>query len=262
MDDHGGYPQPTERGRPVRRGDGGCLLAEPAGRVVRAVVGRDRAGPRGLLVEGEATPGERAGPRDGGLDSGLAAGRRGRAHDRDGVGVRPADRRVPGAGHDRAERQHPLRPPDRHQLRDHAAHRRAEEVGAVQPEGVEEPDGVGGHLVEGVRERAQVAPADRLVVGGPFHPLRQPDVTVVEADDEEPRGDEIIDVAPVPPVQLRALTHDHQQRRVGRIAVGRAVQVDAVRRDRPGHLDSRPGGSRSHPDLLVLGLDRTVRRSC
>ena len=56
----------------------------------------------------------------------------------------------PGGRHDRRERAHPVRVLDGDGLGDHPAHRRADDVGRVDAERVEQADGVGGHVGEAV----------------------------------------------------------------------------------------------------------------
>ena len=63
-----------------------------------------------------------------------------------------ARRQVPPSrgGHDRNEALHPLGMVDRDQLRDHAAHRGADDMGALRPERIDKSDRVIGHVVERV----------------------------------------------------------------------------------------------------------------
>ena len=80
---------------------------------------------------------------------------------------------------------------DRDKLGDHAAHRRAGDVRAFDPEGAEKPDGVGRHVVErigrgdrpagaGLRDQgSEVRGAERVEMRGAA------DVAVVEPDDAE-----------------------------------------------------------------------------
>jgi hypothetical protein len=51
---------------------------------------------------------------------------------------------------DQDEAIHSIRVSQRHELRDHAAHRHAETLGALPPDGVEDRDGLVGHDVERV----------------------------------------------------------------------------------------------------------------
>ncbi len=62
---------------------------------------------------------------------------------------------IAGARHDRGEREHPLRALDRHGLGDHPAHRRADDVGPVDAEVVEQADGVVGHVRQRVGHLGQ-----------------------------------------------------------------------------------------------------------
>ena len=67
-----------------------------------------------------------------------------------------------GAGED--ETAHPVGVLQGQLLRDHPAHRHADDVRAGDPERVEQADGVVGHLVDGVRAGRLGAPADAAVV--------------------------------------------------------------------------------------------------
>ena len=64
---------------------------------------------------------------------------------------------VAGVRHDRRQDWHPPRVLDGHRLGDHPAHRRADDVGGVDAEVVEQPDGVGRHVAERVRRLGRTA---------------------------------------------------------------------------------------------------------
>ena len=94
---------------------------------------------RGLGDVGRAVGGDRAQELAVGAQRGLAA---------------PA---AAGARHDRGQRQDALGAPGGDRLGDHAAHRDADEVGALDAEVVEQADAVGGHLGQRVGGGALVA---------------------------------------------------------------------------------------------------------
>ena len=98
---------------------------------------------------------------------------------------------------------------DRRRLGDHPAHRRADQVSAVESEGVEQPDGVGGHVRQPVGRRRRVAEQRRAHIGhGRIRQVgRQADVAVVEADHVQATGRER-GAEPVRPAEhLRAEAH-------------------------------------------------------
>ena len=80
---------------------------------------------------------------------------------------------------------------DRHRLRDHAAHRDAADVRGLQPEVVEQAEGVVGHVGQGVR-RPHPTAGERPGPAWPESPGRAPagaaGVAVVEADRRGNRG--------------------------------------------------------------------------
>ncbi len=60
--------------------------------------------------------------------------------------VLPADRALAGRRHDAGQRAHPFGPGDGHGLGDHAAHRDADDVRGLEPEVVQQPEAVVGHV--------------------------------------------------------------------------------------------------------------------
>ena len=135
-------------------------LAGHAGGVEAAVVGLGRLLARRLLVEvlGAADHlRERPTLRSIASSRVAAGGRRSSCH---GLRGRLADLVLARRGHDRRERAHPLRVLDGDGLGDHPAHRRADDVGGVDAERVEEADAVGGHVGQPVRH------LDRLALRG------------------------------------------------------------------------------------------------
>ena len=115
-------------------------------------------------------------------------------------------------------------------LGDHAAHRGADHVGAVEAEGVEQARGVVGHVVQGVGRAADPA-AQELGGARRRHVLevrRAPDVAVVEADDEEAATGQLGTEVLVPGEHLRAQPHDQEQRRVAAVAEGVVAEADVA----------------------------------
>ena len=72
------------------------------------------------------------------------------------VGRGLADIGVAGRRHDRRERGHPIGRGDGDGLGDHPAHRRADDVGPLDAQCVEQAEPVGGHVVEQVRRAGRV----------------------------------------------------------------------------------------------------------
>ena len=98
--------------------------------------------------------------------------------------------RLVRTGHDQRQRRDPVGMAARQHLRDHAAHRRADDVRALDAEVVEQALHVVGHVDERVGHRAACGPSRgahprvyRAVGPLTVHLGRQPDVAVVEADD-------------------------------------------------------------------------------
>src|SRR4051794_8255190 len=98
---------------------------------------------------------------------------------------------------------------------------------ALDLEMVEQTNRIGGHVLERVTRRSLVAPRelparrDWEIV----EPGRPPDVTIVEAHDEEPAhgksGAEIL----APADHLRPEPHDQQERRIPAVAEALVAQV-------------------------------------
>ena len=111
---------------------------------------------------------------------------------------------------------------DGERLDDHPAHRHTHHVGPLDAVGVEDGDRVTRHVGQRVRRAVF---ADRRVgeVG------RQPDITVVEADDVEAAGDELLAPRVGEVDALAAEPVDEEQRRVAgrseRVVVEFAVVV-------------------------------------
>lgn len=173
----------------------------------------------------------------------LVEGARG-ARDRPGVGEDGLDRRVPAgpvgsrllrgvllvlsgrvgldigalaqARGDEREGRDPFGVVECRELRDHPAHRHADEVDAGQIEDVEQGDGVGDQVVRRVPGRA------RLVRDGPAG------VAVVLADDESRTAREALAKPALPPEHRRRQTHNEQDRRARRVAERLNAEVDAV----------------------------------
>ena len=98
------------------------------------------------------------------------------------------DRPIPGRRHDRRQRQHPLRMPDRQRLADHPALRGAHHVRRLDAQVIEQTRAVLRHVVERVARRARVPRGRRHHVRArPALDLRRaPHVAVVEPHDAEP----------------------------------------------------------------------------
>ncbi len=96
---------------------------------------------------------------------------------------------IAAARHDGCQRFYPLRMSDCQQLRNHAAHRRADDVRRSDPEGIEHAGGIVCHVVERIR---RIQADAKNVVHRVAQPARrahavelggQADVAVVEAHD-------------------------------------------------------------------------------
>src|SRR5438105_4960037 len=139
---------------------------------------------------------------------------------------------------------------DRERLADHPAERSADHVRGLDPERVEEPGVVVGHVVERVARRARVA-ADRRHHVRRWATLdlrRQADVAIVEADHEVAALGEHAAEALVPVQHLGAEPHDQKERRVAAIAEGLVEDLDSVRaREGQGQSAYRPGWD--HPPV-------------
>ena len=132
-------------------------------------------------------------------------------------------------------------------LADHAAHRDANEVGALDLEVLDQPDGVGGHVVEPVDGGA----------GQPEHPggdvdpaadLRgEADIAVVEADHVVAAHREQLAELVVPAEHLHAQAHDEQDRfglRIAEVVVTELDALDDRRAGSPRRQSGRPRRSR------------------
>ena len=113
------------------------------------------------LVEREARAVQRAPHVDAELDRRGGVGRPRGGEQAHHLGIAGRQARVPGRRHDRGERAHARREVDRHALRDHAAHRRADHVRALDPERVEQPDRVRRHVAQRIG-RLHLVPGERL----------------------------------------------------------------------------------------------------
>ncbi len=124
--------------------------------------------------------------------------------------------------------------PERERLRDHPAHRRADDVRAADVERFHQPDDVVRHLVQRVRRLDRPAGDERLHRGedvrnaGVGEDRRPADVAVVEPDDVEAALRESGAERLVPEEHLGTETHDQQHRRRGRVAAGIVLELDVV----------------------------------
>ena len=135
-------------------------------------------------------------------------------------------------------------------LRDHAAHRRADDMGGADAQSVHQPDRVARHVVEGVgrphrqmEEGARHHPA-RPEAAGRRHPGRQADVAIVEAHDPEAAGGQALAERIRPGHELHAEAHDEQDRRGVRRPELLVLDGDPVRLDRAHRLPFPLAGAR------------------
>ena len=125
----------------------------------------------------------------------------------------------------------------RHKLGDHAAHRRADDMGPLDAERVEKPDRVPGHVIEVVGHvRSLTAKARRghlLEVGNrrPIEMGRQPGIAVVEPDHLEAPLHEQPAERLAPSDHLHAEPGNQQQRLARSRPEGVVFDGDAVRVD-------------------------------
>ena len=125
-------------------------------------------------------------------------------------------------------------------LGDHPAHRGADDVRRLDPEVVEEPGRVVGHVVERVGEAVAGAEEHRQPPRRRRQqPAREPRVAVVEPDHPEPALGEQLAEPVVPGDQLHAEPHDQDQRLAVGIADLLVGDLDPVR--------GRDPGARAHP---------------
>ena len=116
---------------------------------------------------------------------------------------------------------------DRNELRDHAAHRGADDMGALDPERVEKPGRVGGHVVQRIGRERRAAGFSRDHHGGKVwraelgEKSRASDVAIVEPHDPEVAGDEPVAYR-VPPARQRRIEPMDQKDR------GIAIAPEAV----------------------------------
>jgi hypothetical protein len=128
-----------------------------------------------------------------------------------------------------------------HELGDHPAHRGADEVDAVQAEGVEQPHRVAGQVGECVGDTRGVAAQHRHDVGraGVVEVRGEPDVAVVEADDVQPPLGQAAAEVVGPPDHLGGQAHDEQDRWIAGLAEGLVRDLDLAD---PGPLDAAVHG--------------------
>ncbi len=128
--------------------------------------------------------------------------------------------RVAGRRHDRRQREHAFRMLDRKRLGDHPAERRADDVRGLDPERIEQPGRIAGHVGERVRAGRDLARERTRHRAGRSvgEDRRASRIAVVEADDAEAlSGDQLAELVR-PQDHLRAEAHDHEQRRIARLA--------------------------------------------
>ena len=199
----------------------------------------------GVVVTGAP---ERAGPFQLPGDGRVAIGGRRTGEDGEGLRRGPTDVRLAGGGHDRGHRQQAIGMVDGELLDDHPAHRHPHDMGPVDSQVVEYGHRVGGHVGQVVGDvrffsfperlhHARHVRRDVRELGG------QPDVAVVEPDDEEASAHESF--APFRRVvdALGAEAVDHQQ---GRVPTGPRTSRSRCPRNRCGRMASVPPSDSAH----------------
>ena len=173
----------------------------------------------------------------------------------DGAGrapAQPGDRRprrlpdaaVPGGGEDRGEAGDPVGVPDGQRLGDHPAHRHADHVRPLDPEVLQQPERVGGHVGQvvgvGTGTGQQLAHGARRP---DRHPAGPADVAVVEPDHPEAAVGEPVDhpLRPGGEVQAQA-GHEQQRGPVGR----------------PGDAGADAGAGRQVDGQVLVGSGHAV----
>ena len=200
-----------------------------AGGVETAVEGLAREGRKtGLVEAGRASPGTDALDVTG--DVGRPVGGRWPEQKTASLLGWLAHVGVARARHHRGDRQQPVGVLDGQGLDDHPAHGHTHHVGPSDAGMVEHRDGIGGHVGDGVGRRRPLPGGH-----GPHRPAHvrldvgevggQPHVAVVEADDEEAFGYELL--APLDPVvdALRAQAVDQEQGVVRAVPEGLVVDL-------------------------------------
>ena len=226
-------------------------LARGAGRMDAAVHDSPEVVPQQLAVHGEPGAADHAEHAGVVLDQRLGVAGAGRAREDRAQRARlahgDAHARVARRRHDGREARDALRIQRRDVLRDHPAHRHADEVRALDAERVEQADGVRGHVVQRVRS-GHLASQQRA---GDRHPqvgqasagdlARVAAVAIVEADHPEAGGDESVDEGVRPRDARHPETHDQQDRRRADVAEALVVELDTPhRRARHLVLPARP----------------------
>jgi hypothetical protein len=134
--------------------------------------------------------------------------------------------------------------PDGHRLGNHSAERGTNDVRGFDPEGVEEADGIAGHVLQAVSASRQVRRAAR--------------VAVVEPNHAETLGGELTAKVLRPVDKLEAHTHDEQHRGAMGVTEFVVAQVHVAhgRESRP--VVPHAIGSAYATGLLHLGLVAVV----
>jgi len=118
---------------------------------------------------------------------------------------------------------------DGHQLHDEAAHRRAHDVRGADAQRIEQTNRVIGEIIERIRRLPVTRQRGHDVgLAGLLHLRREAAVSIVEPDDVETPGGELLAEGLVPAEHLRAQPHDEKQRRGIRIAKRLVFDFDAV----------------------------------
>lgn len=141
---------------------------------------------------------------------------------------------VTATGHQRRQAQATMRPMGRHQLRDHAAHGAADDVGALDVQCIEQTHRIGGHVVQPIRHaRGEPQPATQ---GSPRQRRHaqmvqlagQPHIAIVEADHVITGGRQTAAQRLGPQHHLAAQPHDQQHRRIAAITEALVFELNLI----------------------------------
>ena len=245
-DERGDAEAAQPRGAVALREDGEHLAHHAAG-ADAAVEGLAGAGAQGLGGGGVGGGADQRPHGDAALDVGVPPGLARPDQPRQEGRVLPADRASSGRRADAGQRAHPRRVLDGDRLRDHAAHRHADEVGGLQAEVVEQRDGVAGqvgHRVRRPRTTGREGAHELVAPDRRRDPRRPAGVAVVVAHDVEARARELLAERLVPPRHRAAQAHHEEQRLVVGVAEGLVAELDLVA-DRGAELVGRDGAAGS-----------------
>ena len=138
--------------------------------------------------------------------------------------ARPRDAPVAARGHDRSEAKHALREARRQHLRDHAAHRGADDVRAHDSQAVQQADGIAGHVFQRIgrahrqAERRGSHGQQQVAALASRRAPRKAAIAIVEAHDAVAARHQAAAEVVRPARQLHAQPHDEQDGRLPRVA--------------------------------------------